>query len=155
MKYKFKELLCIFFLIVFIRVITAQTYTTYKSANEIGEELIDILNVELIYEQDENDFTDEFSFSVDEFDSVIYYSCDEVMSVQELLIVKLNNGEDTSSLVAAIEEKVSQQVDLFDNYADAQADLLKNAIVETKGNFVFYCVGENAQACYDEFKILV
>ncbi|MFI3141180.1 MAG: DUF4358 domain-containing protein [Clostridia bacterium] len=155
MKYKFKELICIFFLVVFVLVISAQTYTTYKSASEIGESLIDILDVELIYEQDENDFEDEFSFSFDEFDSVIYYSCDEVMSVQELLIVKLNDTGDTDALVASIEEKVSQQIDLFDNYADTQADLLKNAIIETKGNFVFYCVGENAQACYDEFKIIV
>lgn len=155
MKIKLKQVFCLVVLIGFIAIVTAEPYSTYKSADEIGGDLINLIEAELIYEKDDNDFKSEFSFDVSEFDSVIYYACDEVMSVQELVVIKLFDGDDASDIVEEIEVRLEEKIALFEDYADTQADLLKNAIVQTMGNFVFYCVDSNAKDCYDEFKILV
>lgn len=155
MKIKLKQVFCIIILIGFIFIATAEPYTSYKTADEVGIELIELMQVELIYEKSDNDFKDEFLFDANQFDSCIYYACDEIMSVQELLIVKISNDVTTEELVQQIESRLESKIALFEDYANTQADLLKNAIVQTYGDFVFYAVGSNAKDCYDEFKILV
>ena len=43
----------------------------------------------------------------------------------------------------AAENRVQSQEKAFDGYGTNQMKLLANAVIETKGNYLFYCVAEN------------
>ena len=43
----------------------------------------------------------------------------------------------------AAENRVQSQEKAFDGYGTNQMKLLANAVIATKGNYLFYCVAEN------------
>ncbi len=90
---KFKQILSLLLIIAFIFVATQDVQTTDKSALEVSIDIIDIIGVDDTALQTNNEFKQEFSLNVSDFDSVVYYSYDDVMTVDELLIVTTNRGE--------------------------------------------------------------
>lgn len=77
------------------------------------------------------------------YDSYLYYKSKESLGVDEVLVVKVRSAADLDGLKDAAENRVQSQEKAFDGYGTNQMKLLDNAVIATKGNYLFYCVAEN------------
>ncbi len=88
----------------------------------------------------------------EDYDSYMYYKSKESLGADEVLVVKAKSTSDLDALKDAAESRVKAQEKVFDGYGTNQMKLLKNAIIETKGKYLFYCVSEDATKYEEVFK---
>jgi len=86
-----------------------------------------------------------------DYNGVSLYVAGDNMDVHELLIVKLNDVSQKDSVEEAIEERLDTQLKSFEGYGAEQTALLKKHAQKTKGNYVFYMVGEKASDAQKAF----
>lgn len=151
MKYKIAELLCVVAVIVFIAFSLSLNSTTDKSAEEIGSEIAAQIDLSGLVERDGLFFKKTFGSSADEFDSIMYYSSDDVMNVSEMLVIKLDDASPSAEISEQIEEYVDSRYDTFAAYAPEQGEQLKNHVLKKKGNVIFMYIGNDEQAALDAF----
>lgn len=82
---------------------------------------------------------------------VLYYPGTNMVA-EELLIVKLTDTAQQEEVSAAIAARLETQKTTFDGYGVEQYDMLTNhAVVEVRGNWVFFAVNANAEAALQAF----
>lgn len=104
-----------------------------------------------LYEADGNAVKKTFDIDVQETDGFVMYTSDSIMDVSELFIAKCRDATKMNALQAAVEARLSSQKASFENYGTDQSFLLKNAVLEVRGEYLFYAVGENAAALKSVF----
>lgn len=87
----------------------------------------------------------------DSLTEYIYYQGTEALSVEELLIIKVKDRSQLSSLKDAIEQRIEEQINTFESYGPVQVAMLENAIISTRGNYIFYSVGEHSEKYKEVF----
>ena len=81
----------------------------------------------------------------------LYYPATN-MGAEELLIVKLSDPDQAEGVRSAIEARLQTQKNTFDGYGVEQYDLLINhAVVEVRGNFVLFAVGQTSDQVRQAF----
>lgn len=152
MKYKLIEILCVACAVVFIVFSVLSQSGSKKSAPEIYKEMCEKTDfTDGLSLRDNTDFKKTFSLSADDFESVVYYSSDDVMNVNELLIIKARDGSSIQDATDKIKRHVSENYDIFSGYAPEQGELLKNYVLETNSNTLFFFVGGEREAAQDAF----
>ena len=152
MKYKLIEILCVACAVVFIVFSVLSQSGSKKSAPEIYEEMCERSDfTDGLSLRDNTDFKKAFSLSADDFESIVYYSSDDVMNVNELLIIKARDGSSIQDAAEKIKAHVSESYDIFSGYAPEQGELLKNYVLETNSNTLFFFVGGESEAAQDAF----
>ncbi len=86
-----------------------------------------------------------------DYKGVVLYAPKDNMDVNEILIVKLANTDQASSVEDAINERLKTQQKSFDGYGVEQTKLLKDHVLQVKGNYILYAVGENADKMQTAF----
>lgn len=150
MNYKTIELLCIVCTLLFIVFYINSDTGSQKTADEIYSDMSSSFT-EGLELQDNSDFKRTFSLSADEFESVVYYSSDDVMNVGELMIIKLRDESSAEEIEESIESYVSENYEIFSGYAPEQGEMLKNYVLETNSNTLFFFVGGESEAAQDAF----
>lgn len=148
---KLSEIVSIVCLIAFIMFVTSECKVSEKSALEVAEGVISVMNLEGTSQQKSKQLKKQFSLNAEDFDSFVYYKSDDVMNVSELLIIKVKEPEQTDEIIKEIEKVLEDKRNLFESYAPEQSALLEKAIIETKQNFIFYAVGEDVSTAYSAF----
>lgn len=152
MKYRIIEIFCVIFAAAFIAYSVFSNTGSKKSAEEIyGKMAEDSRFSRGLILRDNSFFKKTFGVSADEFESFVYYSSDDVMDVNELLIVKFDKNRAAQELKEKIENYVSENIEIFEGYAPEQGELLKNYILETNANTLFFFVGGESEAAQDAF----
>ena len=86
-----------------------------------------------------------FGLDYEQYDSHLYYKGKEALSVDEVLIVKAHEKSDLDGVKDAVEKRIASQTATFDGYGPAQVALLSDAVIITKGNYLFYCTDQHAE----------
>lgn len=86
------------------------------------------------------------------YDSYIYYKSKAALGADELLIVKAKNKSDLDGVQDAVETRIDNQIKTFEGYGPEQVAMLKNAVIEKRGNYLFYCTADNPQEYEEVFK---
>lgn len=74
------------------------------------------------------------------------------MDAEEVFLVKLKDVSGQQAVKDAIEARIATQKKSFDGYGVRQFDLLENhCVVEVRGNYVLFAVGENAESIRSAF----
>lgn len=147
------EVLCVAALIGFIVwLCITRSGGTQKSIEEVSGPVVQAMETEQMSKQSNADAFKAFGIDFSTTEGTVYYANDSVMDVSELLIVKLGDENDAQAIKTAIENRVTDQQNLYKNYAPDQYALLQDAIIETSGNTVFYCTAKNANALYEAYK---
>lgn len=79
-----------------------------------------------------------------EFDGAVLLYSEGVMDVEEVLLIKVKEETQAEDVEKSIEERLSVQKKNFEGYGAGQMKLLKNAVVETRGTYIFMAVSKNA-----------
>lgn len=93
-----------------------------------------------------------YGLDIDAYDACILYYPATNMGAEELLIVRLASPDQAQTVQTAIEARLQTQKNTFDGYGVEQYDLLTNhAVVEVRGNYVLFVVGETADQVRQAF----
>lgn len=77
-----------------------------------------------------------YGLNAQDYDGVALYIPNDVMSVNELLIIKLKDESQAEQVEAAAKERLKTQKTSFEGYGAKQTKLLESAVLDTKGEYV-------------------
>ena len=80
------------------------------------------------------------------------YIPDDVMSVNEILVVRVKDESQVESVETAVQDRLATQKKSFEGYGVEQTKLLRSAIEESKGYYVLLAVSEDADSIEAAFK---
>jgi len=152
-NYMIYEVLCVVLLFCFIVWVCAtHSGGTQKSADEVAAPVISSLRQDQMSKKTNADAGKAFGIDLDKTDGIVYYANDNVMDVSEMLIVKLNDSNDAGEFKTAIQNRVTDQENLYKNYAPEQYALLEDSVIKINGNIIFYCTAVNSDELYEAYK---
>lgn len=86
-----------------------------------------------------------------EYEGFLLYTPTTNMGAEELLVVKLADVSQQDAVVAAIENRITTQMDSFEGYAQTQYEMLQNAVVEVRGNYILFISAEDTAPVREAF----
>ena len=128
---------------------------TGKNADEIANSVLAIMQDEDLIERDVNYIRETFAFDTESISSFAYYTSDDIMNVNELLVVVLSDTQNAESFKESINDYVDGKYAIFKDYAPVQGELLKNHFLKLQGNALVFCICENNDKISDSFKKLL
>lgn len=138
---RIKEILCVAVLLLFVLAMIGQKgRVSDASAAEVGKAVSAAAGLEQLEVRGGKAFQKEFGLDPQQFDGGYYAASDDVMEVRELLVVRLKDSGDASSLLDALRQRVERKIVLFEGYAAEQTALLKSYKLIQRGNFVLFAV---------------
>ncbi len=93
-----------------------------------------------------------YGINANDYEGVTLYVSDSNMKVEELLIVKLKDVSQSEAVEAAIEGRLDKQLESFEGYGVEQSKLLKDHVLDVKGNYVLYVVDKKAKKADKAFQ---
>lgn len=142
----FSQLVCVILLAVFIGFsLAGDKEEITKSATEIAEEIKAVIDTENLINFDETRLKDEFGFEADSFDSWVFIGSEDIMDVREILVIKLNEGEDTEAVISVIEKRAEEKYNVYKDYDPLASSILEARVTEERGGVIFYSAHENAR----------
>ena len=84
-----------------------------------------------------------------------FYKAPSPMAVEEILIIKASDKKQAEAFLESAQNHLSGEKKIFEGYGTDQMALLNEAIVESRGNYVYYMCGANAGAWRDAFLDLI
>lgn len=84
-----------------------------------------------------------YGINVNDYSEVLSYIPESSMDVDELLIVRVSDSSQIAAVKAAMEARLSSQKTSFDGYGTNQTELLNDAEIEDRGNYIWFAVGKD------------
>lgn len=150
-KHRVIEIICVVFLVCFIFVISADDKYSDKTVKEVIYAVSDQVDMEAVSSLKKNKVKQEFGIDFEDIDSFAYYASDSIMTVDELLVIKLKEGVKADGITEKIRTRVNDKQILFEGYAPEQSALLKNYVLTYRNGFIFYAVGSDAADALEKF----
>lgn len=92
-----------------------------------------------------------YGLDYEQFDGYIYYKSGQALSVEELLIVKAKDTSALDSVKDAAESRIQSQIKTYEGYGPQQVAMLKNAIITTRGSYLFCCIADDPEVYKEVF----
>ena len=150
-KHRVIEIICVVFLVCFIFVISADDKYSDKTVKEVVNAVSDQIDMEAVSSLKKNKVRQEFGIDFEGIDSFACYASDSIMTVDELLVIKLKEGVKADGITEKIRTRVNDKQILFEGYAPEQSALLKNYVLTYRNGFIFYAVGSEAADALEKF----
>ncbi len=122
------------------------------SAETVKGNVLSAADTEGMQEADAQDFKRYYGLNANDYEEVILFLPKDVMGVDELLIVRVKGGSQAEAVKEAAEKRLDTQTESFEGYGAEQTKLLKSAVLEERGSYVFMAVGKDADKAYAAFK---
>ena len=84
-----------------------------------------------------------YGINVNDYLEVLSYIPESSMDVDELLIVHVSDSSQIDTVKEAMEARLSSQKTSFDGYGTNQTELLNDAEIEDRGNYIWFAVGKD------------
>lgn len=92
-----------------------------------------------------------YGLNAKDYEGAVLYAPKDNMDVHEILIVKLKDISQAESVEKAVRDRLDTQLKSFEGYGAEQTALLKKHVLEVRGNYIFYMVGEKANDAQKAF----
>lgn len=147
-----KKIVFVVILVGFLAMVYANGNAKDLPMEDIENQLKEKTKIEKMAKCDNRNLMQFFGLDYEQYESHIFYKGKEALSVEEVLIVKAASEDDLADVKDAVESRIQSQIKTFDGYGPKQVAMLKNAIVTTKGNYLFYCVATDPDKYEEVFK---
>ncbi|MBR6322107.1 MAG: DUF4358 domain-containing protein [Lachnospiraceae bacterium] len=114
--------------------------------SEIKERLTSQFTPEEMEEAGDMRLKRAFSLNAADFDEYIYFAPDNTMSVNEFLLIKCSDESRIPEILGAFENRLAVQKKNFEGYGTDQTALLNAAVTGSEGSYVWFIVGQDADA---------
>ena len=122
------------------------------SAKDIQKSIVETGLVKNMEETGSKGLKRYYELNSSDFDSVVLYTPESSMEVDEMLIVQFKDTSQIDGLEDTIDNRVTSQLQSFGSYGPEQCGLLNNYELKTEGKYVFFAVSENAEKLKEAFK---
>ena len=150
-KHRAIEIICVVFLVIFIFMVSGNDSYSDKTVKEVSDAVTAKIDMDALSSVKKNKVKAEFGIDFSAVDSFAYYASESIMTVDEVLIIKLKEGVKADDVTEKIETRIKNKQVLFEGYAPQQSALLKDYVLKVKDGFVFYAVGEKAKEALATF----
>lgn len=130
-------------LLVFMIVMLTSGKTKVVPIEEIRAQMEAIPSVKELQKKEMSDAAKTLGVDAALLEEGIYYSVDDIMNVNELLIVRVEDDENRQKVIEAAEKYLAEKTASFDGYGTNQFGLLSSAVTTEKGTYYFFGVGED------------
>ena len=131
-------------IIVYVVLLMFQTSVSSRSFDTVASAVEDSLTASSLKERDGQRFKRNFGLNSADYEGGRYYSSEAGMSAEEVLLIKVSNTAQVRKVTGAIEERIADRTDAFEEYAPEQAKILADAQLTVRGRFVFYAASPDA-----------
>ena len=138
--------------IAYIALLVSQENTDDVPVKTISQNMLKVTNTDGMSQGTTQDLKKYYGLNANDYNGVMLYIPDDVMSVNEILVVKLKNQEQANEVEQAVKKRLKTQKSSFEGYGVNQTKLLNSAITETKGNYVMMVISEDAEKIFEAFK---
>lgn len=146
-------------MVLFLSVYLILLYTSDSAKNvpmeEISAEMVADTSISLLKKRGRTDLKRYYQIEEGDINGYLFYKAESPMSVDEVFIVKAQNRSQADTLLESAEGHLAAQKKVFEGYGTDQMALLNNAVVERKGNYVYYICGSKASELRDSFLSLI
>lgn len=102
--------------------------------------------------QDNQEIRRFLSVDPSRYENIAYYKNNDDMQASEIVIVKFGSNDQAKAFEDAMHQRIKNQINVYEGYLPKQADVLKEAVVYTQGNYGIYVTNKKAQMIISQFK---
>lgn len=95
-----------------------------------------------------------FGLDATNYDLAVYYMPTSSMNVEEFLLIR-GDESTLSSVQSAMEERIADQISIFEHYGEKQTELLNKAVIRRFGNYICLIVAEDPDVWLNAVKSLL
>lgn len=139
-------------LIAYVVFLISREGNNTASVDTIEKNITKAVSVKGMKKGTTQDLKKYYGLNANDYDGTMLYIPDDVMSVNEILVVKVKDESQVEAVEAAVEGRLSTQKKSFEEYGVEQTKLLKSAIEESKGYYVLLAVSKDADSIDAAFK---
>lgn len=134
----------VLFLVAYLGLLYTSDSARNISMDTISQSMETDTTITTLEKQDRSDLKRYYQTDEKNVDGYLFYKSPSPMSVDEIFIVKASDREQANQLLENAEAHLAGQKQIFEGYGTDQMALLGEAIVEKKGNYVYYICGKSA-----------
>lgn len=142
----------ILFLLVFIVGLLSGGEISDAKLKDVSEQVVKAYGAKGLSAADNRMVKRLYGINANDYEGVTLYVSDSNMKVEELLIVKLKDVSQADAVEAAIEGRLDKQLESFEGYGVEQSKLLKDHVLDVKGNYILYVVDKEAKTADKAFQ---
>lgn len=137
----------IIFIIIFISILLVIPFLIKDKKvdiDEIKKVLEGYAKEDIVTEIDSSTIYNNYNINTNSLEGYISYGPITYMNVQELTVFKEDDKDKRIEIKNEINEYINKKILTFQGYGEAQVELLKNSVVEIKGDYVFCIILDNS-----------
>ena len=137
----------IIFIIIFISILLVVPFLIKDKKvdiDEIKKVFEEYAKEDIVTEIDSSTIYNNYNINTNSLEGYISYGPISYMNVQELTVFKEEDKEKRIEIKNKINEYINKKILTFGGYGVAQVELLKNSVVEIKGDYVFCIILDNS-----------
>ena len=143
------------FLILYLSSLYLSDSAKNVPMDEITQEMEADTTVTLLKKRGRTDLKRYYQLDEQDINGYLFYKDISPMSVDELFIVQTNSSTQAEACLESAQAHLESQKKVFEGYGTDQMALLGNAVVEKKGNYVYYFCGADADQWKQAFLDLI
>lgn len=159
MKVFRKELFIKITMLLFLGIYLFVIYTSNNAKNIPMETIITSMETDStitsLAKRGRTDLKRYYQIEESNTDGYLFYKALSPMAVEECFIVKASSKQQAENFRESAESHLESQKGIFEGYGTDQMGLLNKAVVEIKGNYVFYMCGADAAQWRENFLTLI
>ena len=137
----------IIFIIIFISILLVIPFLIKDKKvdiDEIKKVFEEYAKEDIVTEIDSSTIYNNYNINANSLEGYISYGPISYMNVQELTVFKEEDKDKRIEIKNKINEYINKKILTFGGYGEAQVELLKNSVVEIKGDYVFCIILDNS-----------
>lgn len=137
----------IIFIIIFISILLVIPFLIKDKKvdiDEIKKVFEEYAKEDIVTEIDSSTIYNNYNINTNSLEGYISYGPISYMNVQELTVFKEEDKDKRIEIKNKINEYINKKILTFQGYGEAQVELLKNSVVEIKGDYVFCIILDNS-----------
>lgn len=146
------QIVMLVILIIYIGFLLSNQGDSDTPFNLVSEQTEKAFDLSKVKKGDAKDLKRYYGLNEKDYEQVLFYRAESAMDAEELLIVKVKSKEQTEGVESAMSGRVKTQISSFEGYGIEQTELLKNAIIEIRGSYVFLAVSPDAVQVHKAFR---
>ncbi len=133
-----------FAIVVYVAILFMVSSGSSKSFEEVEKPIKAAINSEKMKDVGAQGLKRYYGLNAAEYEGILLYNSRFNLSAEEILMIKVKDGEQVHLVVEAIEKRLESRKNDFAGYAPKEVKLLEKAQISVRGKFVFLSVGKQA-----------
>lgn len=144
--------LMVVLLIAYVVFLVSRESDNNVSVDTIEKNITKVVKMDGMKKGTSQDLKKYYGLNANDYEGMSLYIPDDVMSVNEMLVIKVKDEGQTEEIEKAVENRVNVQKKNFEGYGVEQTKLIHSAIIDTRGHYVLLAVSKDADRIDTAFK---